>query len=152
MSEIGRPFRLESDTGGLGLSCTSRGISLAGVPLLRLTPSGFAPRPADEIGALIKRAYSRDIDPADLATGLDVIAQALNRDDLGRAMIAALRLRLPELDWKGATRIAKAHDALIKYNPDELRDARGRWTRDGETPPNNSAPRQPPAVISDPPS
>ena len=81
MSLIDRRFGLENDGGGFGLSCTSSGASLAGVPLLRETLAGLAPRPADEIGALMKGAYGRDIDPTHLFSGLDVIAKSLNRGD-----------------------------------------------------------------------
>ncbi len=38
-----RMFRLTNEPGGLGLSCTPEGVSLAGVPLLRKTQAGFAP-------------------------------------------------------------------------------------------------------------
>ena len=41
-----RMFRLTNEPGGLGLSCTPDGLSLAGVPLLRKMQAGFAPRPA----------------------------------------------------------------------------------------------------------
>jgi len=112
-----------------------------------MTPIGFAPRPAEEIAALMKGAYGRDIDPADLSPGLDVIAQALNRGDLGRAMIAALRLRLPDLNWEGATRIAKADEALTKYDPSEPRDWHGRWTTDGESHPEAPGPGSPPGTL-----
>ena len=128
MSAPSRPYRLNEGPGGLGLSCTDTGLSLAGVPLLRTTPLGFKPRPAAEIGALTKRAYGDDIDLTRLVSGLEVVAGALNRADLGRAMVAATQLRLPELDWDGAVRIARAEHALAKFDPSEPRDRRGRWT------------------------
>jgi hypothetical protein len=133
LSLIDRKFRLAADAGDLGLSCTSAGLSLAGAPLLRTTAGGFAPRPSEEISGLMKAAYGRNNDPADLGPGLEVVAKALNQGDLGRAMIAALRLKLPELTWEGAVRLAHAHDALTKYDPDEPRDWRGRWTTGGGT-------------------
>jgi hypothetical protein len=46
------------------------------------------------------------------------------------ATIAAVHLRLPELDRDAAERIADADDALAKYDPNEPRDWRGRWTAD----------------------
>jgi hypothetical protein len=116
-------------------------VTLAGAPLLRQTAAGFTPRPADEIAALLKAAYGRDIDPADVSPGLEVIAQALNRNDLGRAMVAALRLRLPDLDWAGAVRLARADQTLAKYDPNEPRDWRGRWTTSSETRPSRPTPR-----------
>jgi hypothetical protein len=87
----------------------------------------------------MKGAFGRDAGRTDLLPGLDVIAQALNQDDLGRAMVAALHLRLPQLSWEGASRIARADQTLTKYDPNEPRDAHGRWTTAG-------APRQNPPV------
>jgi len=64
-------------------------------------------------------------------SGLKVVAHALNAGDLGRAMIAAIHLRLPALSGGGAAGVNFAADMLAKYNPDEPRDARGRWTTEG---------------------
>jgi len=122
----------------LGLGCSLEGLTLAGVPLLRITPAGFSPRPASEIGALMKGAYGLDIDPAKLVPGLDVVAEALNRGDLGRAMIAAVHLRLPPPSEGGARRVASVADVLAKYDPNEPRDARGRWTTGGASGPDDS--------------
>jgi hypothetical protein len=134
-----RRFQLETKAGGLGLSCTAEGVSLAGVPLLRKTIAGLAPRPMDELAVLIKSAYGHDVDPTRPYPGLDVIAQALNKGDIGRAMVAAIHLRLPDLNEEGAAQIACAEEALNKYDPNELRDERGRWTTGGGSVPNNSA-------------
>lgn len=128
MAPNDQTFRLTNDVGSLGLRCTSTGVSLAGIPLLRKTITGWAPRPAAEIDALIERAYGRQIDPASVSPGLEVIAQALNRSDLGRAMVATVRLRLPEVSRERASYLAKAYEAFIKYDPDEPRDSHGRWT------------------------
>ena len=51
-----RIFRLTNERGGLGLSCTPTGVSLAGVPLLLPTRAGFVPRPLSEIALLLKAA------------------------------------------------------------------------------------------------
>ena len=128
----------------MGLDCSPRGLSLAGVSLLR-KDAGFSPRPTEEIEALIKAAYGQVVDPARLADGLDVVARALNSGDLGRAMIAALRLKLPNLDEAAAARLAGAEDMLAKYDPNEPRDERGRWTTGaaaGSTPGGASRPVQ----------
>ena len=55
-----RVFRLTNESGGLGLSCTPTGVSLAGVPLLRKTQAGFVPRSASEIATLLRTAYGED--------------------------------------------------------------------------------------------
>jgi hypothetical protein len=143
LSLIDRRFRLADGVGSLGLSCTATGAWLAGVPLLRMTVAGLAPRPGEEIDALMKAAYGQGVDATRLSPGLAVVAEALNRGDLGRAMVAAVRLRLPELSGDAAARIARADQNLIKYNPDEPRDWRGRWTTGGEPDPRVSvAPNQ----------
>jgi len=132
---------------------------LAGVPLLRSTITGLAPRPMAELAALMTSAYSRDIGPNWPYPGLEVIAKALNQGDIGRAMIAAIQLRLPELDEEGAANIGGADEALKKYDPNESRDDRGRWTTGGgsaaarasnpvarehsATPPKSRAPHRP---------
>ena len=131
LTQIDRRFRLADSAGSLGLDCNVGGAWLAGAPLLQMTALGLAPRPVHEIGALIKGAYGGAIDPAVLLPGLDVIAQALNQGELGRAMIAAVQLGLPELSWEDALSVARANDAIAKYDPDEARDAGGRWTADG---------------------
>jgi hypothetical protein len=128
-------FRLTNEPGGLGLSCTPAGMSLAGVPLLRRTQAGFAPRPASEIAALLKAAYGNDA--IQLQSSLGVIAQALNSGDFARAMIAAVHTRTPELSREAAIQLANAEQELTKYNPDEPRDWHGRWTRDGSAGPTS---------------
>jgi hypothetical protein len=133
------PIERGSQLNGLGLNCTSEGVSLAGAPLLRKTIAGLAPRPADELAMLMKSAYGHDIDPARSYPGLDVIAQALNRGDMGRAMVASIHLRLPDLNEEGVAHIALADKALNKFDPNESRDERGRWTTGGGSPPSNSA-------------
>lgn|SRR5579862_4431264 len=126
-----RVFRLTNERGGLGLSCTPSGVSLAGVPLLRRAQAEFVPRPASEVALLLKTAYGKDLPR--LQSRLGAIAQALNSGDFALAMIIAVHTRMPELSQEAALRLANADEALTKYNynPDEPRDWHGRWTRDG---------------------
>lgn len=131
MAIINREFRLTNEPGGRGLRCTEEGLSLAGVPLLRRTASGFVPRGAVEIDGLMKAAFGPQVDTTDLLPGLGAVARALNRSDLAYAMIAALQLRIPELEGDAVTRLAKAEEGFAKYNADQPRDWRGRWTSDG---------------------
>jgi hypothetical protein len=131
MGVIDRTFRLTNEPGGLGLSCTHLGLTLAGVPLLHKSEAGFALRSPDEIEALVKAAYGVKAAPFELLRGFDAVARALNRGDLALAMTAAVMTRLPELDWNAAARLAKAEQSLRKqYNPDEPRDWHGCWTDD----------------------
>ncbi|MBB6250464.1 hypothetical protein [Nitrospirillum iridis] len=121
-----RRYRLSNGPGGLGVSCTAEGLALAGVPLLAKAPGGFQARPAAEVALLLKRT---GIEPrAAVPPGLAKIADALNRGDMVQAMIRAVHLRLPELDWDAAVRLAQANDNLAKYSPDQPRDWHGRWT------------------------
>jgi hypothetical protein len=132
VGHIDRLFRLTNEPGGLGLSCTSTGVSFAGVPLLRKVDTGFVPRPATEIENLIRAACGDNVGAAAVSRSLDAIAHALNQGDLAYAMTTAVLTRLPELDWDSAARLAKAEERLMKYDPDEPRDRHGRWTTDGE--------------------
>jgi hypothetical protein len=77
---------------------------------------------------LVKAAYGPDFDASGLAPGLKVAATALNAGDVGRAMVAALQLKLPELDREAAMRVARTGSHLAKYDPNEPRDWHGRWT------------------------
>jgi hypothetical protein len=89
----------------------------------------------------MKGAYGDGIDPTRSYPGLDVIAQALNQGDIGRAMIAAIQLRLPNLNVEGAAQIAYVDQALKKYNPNEPRDEHGRWTTGDGSP--STTPKSP---------
>jgi hypothetical protein len=75
--------------------------------------------------------------------GLKVVADALNAGKMAHAMIAAVQLELPPLDWNGAVRIAQPDRHLAKYDPDEDRDWRGRWTTGGS---DETIPLSSPAV------
>jgi hypothetical protein len=122
-----KAFRLDGGMGA-GLTCACEGVALAGVPLLHKSVTGFRPRSADEIDALVQSAFDGAVNASGLSPGLQVIADALNRGNIGRAMIAALHLKLPEMDQHGVGRIAKVQQALIKYDRDQPRDWHGRWT------------------------
>jgi hypothetical protein len=126
-----RTFGLSDEPGTLGLSCSQKGLALAGVPLLRHAEHGFVPRSPTEIARLLGAAYDIDADVSAVMAGLAVIARALNGGDTVRAMIAAAQLKLPALDWDGAVRIARADDALPKYSSNQPRDWHGRWTTGG---------------------
>jgi hypothetical protein len=107
-----RVFSLSNEAGSLGLSCGQSGVALAGVPLLFRSKGGFQPRSEEQIRKLISDAYRIEADGARLTAGLSAVARALNADDIAHAMTAAVLLKLPELDWDGAVRIAQAENAL----------------------------------------
>jgi hypothetical protein len=126
-----RRYRLSNGPGGLGVSCAAEGLALAGVPLLAKGAGGFRVRPAAEVETLLRRAYASREPGAAVLPGLTKIADALNRGDVVQAMIRAVHLRLAELDWDAAVRLAQANDNLAKYSPDQPRDWHGRWTDGG---------------------
>jgi len=131
LSIIDNRFRLADDAAGMGLRCSAEGVSLAGTPLLRETVSGFEPRQAADLEALLEAAYGVGVDPAPVSARLAVAARALNQGDLARAMVATVQMRLPSLDQAAVRRLSRAEQALkglAKYDADEPRDWHGRWT------------------------
>ncbi len=134
-----RFFKLSNNSGSLGLSCDKQGVALAGVPLMCVGPQGLQPRPQIQLRKLVSCAYSLETDATGLTAGLDVVARALNQGDMARAMAAAVLLKLPDLNWDGAVRIAQAEEMLSKYSQDEPRDWHGRWTSGDEGSPVASA-------------
>ena len=133
MIRIGQPFRLARDSSQFGLEWSGAGPSLAGVQLLTMHAGLFAPRPADEVEQLAKAAYGAAINPISLSAGLVIVAKALNEDQIGRAMVAAQQLRLPELDRDAAAKLALTDDSLAKFDPDQPRDSHGRWTDENQS-------------------
>jgi hypothetical protein len=58
-SGVMKLFRLTNEPGGMGLSCTSSGVSLAGVPLLRRSRGGFVPRTESESASCLRRRLAK---------------------------------------------------------------------------------------------
>jgi hypothetical protein len=137
-----RRIRLSICPGDLGLSCSETGLRLAETPLLRKLGDGFEPRPVAEIGALMNAAFGAAIDSIRLMPGLEVIARALSAGEVQRAMIAAMRLDLPDLTEVRAARLARVDERLAKYNPQEPRDSHGRWTTGRGGAPTASRPKK----------
>jgi hypothetical protein len=128
-----RSFRLDHDINGLGMSCDADGVHLAGVPLLHKSERGFVPRPVPELQSLADAAYGAGLDASAIHRGLKASASALNRGDIGIAMMAALHLRLPDLEPARRSRLTAADERLRKsnFNPAEPRDAGGQWATGG---------------------
>jgi hypothetical protein len=127
----GMIFRLSDSPAGLELNCDKDGLVLAGVPLLVVGSNGFVARPEHEIQVLLKSAYGTATDFLDRLPSIRAVARALNQQDMPHALISAVLLRFPALDWSGGVRIAQADVALAKYNSNEARDSQGRWATDG---------------------
>jgi hypothetical protein len=127
------PFALRNEAGTLGVQCNHNGLSLAGVPLLAKRRDGFDSRPVEELRHLLSRAYRTKGEWSDEFERIVAVAAALNDGNPKRALNEAAELRLPDLDWDGAVRIAYAENALAKcgFDPNEPRDRCGRWTAGG---------------------
>jgi hypothetical protein len=134
-------FRLRDD--GMGLACNAAGVFLGpDVALLerRELPGGrpwFRPRPYHVIAAILRAAYGTDFDPERRQSGLAVVARALNGGNLALATIAAVQMRLPDLDPDALARLARA-DRLLKagFDPGQPRGPAGnpdggQWTPAG---------------------
>jgi hypothetical protein len=112
---LGQSFALRDD--GYGLAFGEGGLCLGEAPLLaaRAWSNGgltLAPRPAAEVAALLGAAYGDEFEAERRLSGLAVVAEALNRGNPCKAVIAALHLRLPDLDDAARRRLARAERLL----------------------------------------
>lgn len=57
MNLTNQGYRLSDEPRSFGLSCTGKGLTLAGVPLLARAGQDFVPRPARQLHWLIDQAY-----------------------------------------------------------------------------------------------
>ncbi|HEY3639296.1 MAG TPA: hypothetical protein VGK90_14200 [Rhizomicrobium sp.] len=126
-------FKLDQNPEGRGLRCDSDGLFLGRDALLDRDESGnFAARLVAELQKVLRRHYGDDSNWESHSRSVELVAWALNKGDLARAMMTAVLMRLPEPgDPAGNT---DADEALVKagFNPDEPRDERGRWTTGGD--------------------
>ena len=125
-------FKLDQNPKGLGLRCDSGGLFLGGDALLERDRHGnFEARPASDLQKVLGRVYGDETNWENRIRSVKLVANALNKGDMARAMMTAVLMRLPDRD--GAIRIADVDGVLAKagFNPDEPRDERGRWTNGG---------------------
>lgn len=88
----------EGPEAGLGLSCTKDGLFLGATPLLERERGGsFLVRPQDDLERLLVSGYGADVTLVRIMPGLRAVASALNDNNLCRARIAAVHLRVPPL-------------------------------------------------------
>jgi hypothetical protein len=108
-------YKLSRDS--TGLCCTESGLTYGDIALVAKAGNRCQPcRP--EIDSLARAGLA--VSP----TGLQSVVNFLNRGNLGGAMIAALHLRLPDLEQ--LAQLAKAG-----FDPSQPRDGDGMWTSDG---------------------
>jgi hypothetical protein len=88
----------EGPEAGLGLSCTKDGLFLGATPLLERERGGsFLVRSPDDLERLLASGYGADVVLVRIMPGLRTVASALNDNNLCRARIAAVHLRVPPL-------------------------------------------------------
>jgi hypothetical protein len=125
-------FKLDQNPNGRGLRCDADGLFLGRDALLQRDREGnFEARPADEIQKILGRAYGDDANWESRVRSVKLVAVALNKGDIARAMMTAVLMRLPEPG--SPVSMAEIDGVLAKagFDPDEPRDERGRWTTDG---------------------
>jgi hypothetical protein len=134
-------FALVSKRTDPGLFCAKNELTLGGTPLLIKTNLGFKPRPLSDLQRDFDAAYGADaaIDAVVRLPCLQSIARALNTGDLSYAAMLSLMLRLPEIDPSGMERLRGVSVATAKkYDDNESRDLRGRWTTGGINSPSST--------------
>lgn len=109
----------EAGEENLGLACAADGLVLGRTRLIERRDEGFIVRERSEIERLLRRAYESDPPVERIMQGLATVARALNANDQCLARIAAVHLRLPDLQTQAARDAVEAEDRLIKYARDE---------------------------------
>lgn len=104
-----------------------------GTPLLEKDTLGrWRPRAQDHLQKQLSVSYGTSIDLGWRMTKLSCLAHAMNKGDLSLAAILLVHLELPALKINESAQWEAFGGVLEKYNPDEPRDERGRWTTDGD--------------------
>ena len=132
-------FKLDQSPKGLGLRCDDEGLFLGCEALLRRDQTGkFLPKSSADLQKTFSGVYGDEVDWESRIRSVGLVANALNKGELARAMMAAVLMRLP--DPAGLVRIVDVDGTLGKanFNPDEARDEFGRWTTDGSATPGTS--------------
>ncbi|HTT85367.1 MAG TPA: hypothetical protein VMF67_17960, partial [Rhizomicrobium sp.] len=127
-------FKLDQNPEGSGLRCDGGGLFLGRNALLKRDRKGkFEARAVAEIQGILGRAYREETDWQSRIRSVNLVADALNRGELARAMMVAVLMRLP--DPASSVSIADVDGVLAKvgFDPDEPRDERGRWTSGGSS-------------------
>ncbi|MGD0192594.1 MAG: hypothetical protein ABSD74_17795, partial [Rhizomicrobium sp.] len=125
-------FKLAQAPSSNGLRCDADGLFLARNSLLRKDDEGhFQPRAAPDLRQIFSGLYGNEADWESRIRSVNLVAKALNKGDMARAAMTAVLMRLP--DPEGPDCFADQRGPLAKagFNPDELRDERGRWAIGG---------------------
>lgn len=122
-----RIWRVSARGGGLGLHCAEGGLFLGDTPLLEGGSDAFAPRPQDDLEALLSRGFGFSVSLDRVMGGLATVSSALNAGDLCRARIAAVHLRIPDLPDEFARLDMQIEDLALKIDRIAKTTAAGDW-------------------------
>lgn len=127
-----RMFKLDQNPHGRGLRCDGDGLFFAGDALLRQDGEGnFEARPDIELRKSLNHTGSNEARLESHIRSVKLIAAALNKGDMGRAMMTAVLMLMGIPDPGSVVPPSGGGLAKAGYNPDEQRDERGRWTNGG---------------------
>jgi hypothetical protein len=91
-------YKLASTENPWAVSCGAQGASVGPVPLLEQTRGkAWRPRSVAALNADLSLRYDVPVDMASKIGGIETIASALNDNNLVKAKIAAVHLRLPDI-------------------------------------------------------
>ncbi len=127
-------FKLDQGPHSRGLRCHTSGLFLGPHALLRRDDDGnFEARGESDLRQAFSDIYGDETEWESRIRSVKLVASALNKGEMARAMMTAVLMRLPDPD--GSIRISDVDGTLAKagFNPDEPRDERGRWTTGGES-------------------
>jgi hypothetical protein len=99
--------------GNFGVCCTAQGLLLGRTTLVEHRGGVYVARSQGDLERLLRRAYGEEIAVDRVASGLAVVAAALEENNLALAQIAALLLRLPDLPDLAARDRIEAEDARL---------------------------------------
>jgi hypothetical protein len=103
----------EGGESNFGVCCTTQALLLGRTALVEHRGGGYAARSQGDLERLLRRAYGEEIAVDRVASGLAVVAAALEENNLALAQIAALLLRLPDLPDLAARDRLEAEDARL---------------------------------------
>ena len=121
-------FKLDQNAKGRGLRCDRDGLFFAGIALLeRDAEDQFRSIPATTIRKALSGAYRADGNWESRIRSVDVVAKALNKGDVARAMMAAVLMRLRSL----TAAFALQASTVFWRRPALIRMSRGMKEEDG---------------------
>src|SRR5260370_18735821 len=131
-----------------GLAVDAEGVMLGPDCVLahRLPGGGYRSASPEAIAALARTVFDDDARLRRVPIVLSGIVAALDRGDLVKAQLLVLEIPIARRDEPRLQRLGRASDLLKDgFDPNQLRDERGRWAREG-----GAAARMKPATLPKP--